>query len=318
MQAASRQSYAAARERLDEYADGAAPEELRTVADELLAVAGLLAGQVRLRRALSDPGRPGPDRGALLRDLLGDRVGEPTRELLDTLVAGRWSAPTELLDGCEQLGVQALLASAGAGSDGTASAGAGSDGTASASAGAGSDGTAGAGAGSDSAAGELAEVEDELFRFGQVVAGDPALAAAIGDRRVPVEQRATLTDELLAGGGAGEVTVRLVRVALGGAGKVGGGFGGRSVAGALTRLVELAAERRDRSVAYVTVATPLTEAAEQRLGAALSARYGRDISVKTTVDPRVLGGARVQIGADLYDGTIARRLAQARTALATG
>jgi F-type H+-transporting ATPase subunit delta len=308
MQAASRQSYAAARERLDEYADGAAPEELRTVADELLAVAGLLAGQVRLRRALSDPGRPGPDRGALLRDLLGDRVGEPTRELLDTLVAGRWSAPSELLDGCEQLGVQALLASAGAGSDGTASA----------SAGAGSDGTAGAGAGSDSAAGELAEVEDELFRFGQVVAGDPALAAAIGDRRVPVEQRATLTDELLAGGGAGEVTVRLVRVALGGAGKVGGGFGGRSVAGALTRLVELAAERRDRSVAYVTVATPLTEAAEQRLGAALSARYGRDISVKTTVDPRVLGGARVQIGADLYDGTIARRLAQARTALATG
>jgi F-type H+-transporting ATPase subunit delta len=308
MQAASRQSYAAARERLDEYADGAAPEELRTVADELLAVAGLLAGQVRLRRALSDPGRPGPDRGALLRDLLGDRVGEPTRELLDTLVAGRWSAPSELLDGCEQLGVQALLASAGAGSDGTASA----------SAGAGSDGTAGAGAGSDSAAGELAEVEDELFRFGQVVAGDPALAAAIGDRQVPVEQRATLTDELLAGGGAGEVTVRLVRVALGGAGKVGGGFGGRSVAGALTRLVELAAERRDRSVAYVTVATPLTEAAEQRLGAALSARYGRDISVKTTVDPRVLGGARVQIGADLYDGTIARRLAQARTALATG
>jgi F-type H+-transporting ATPase subunit delta len=285
MQAASRQSYAAARERLDEYADGAAPEELRTVGDELLAVAGLLAGQVRLRRALSDPGRPGPDRGALLRDLLGDRVGEPTRELLDTLVAGRWSAPSELLDGCEQLGVQALLASASAG--------------------------AGTGAGRDGAAGELAEVEDELFRFGQVVAGDPALAAAIGDRRVPVEQRATLSDELLAGAGAGEVTVRLVRVAL-------GGFGGRSVAGALTRMVELAAERRDRSVAYLTVATPLTEAAEQRLGAALSARYGRDISVKTTVDPRVLGGARVQIGADLYDGTIARRLAQARTALATG
>jgi len=284
MRAASRQSYAAALERLDRFADGAGPEQLRTVADELLAVAGLLARQARLRRALSDPARSGEDRAELLRGLLGERLAEPTRQLLDVLVAGRWSAPSELLDGCEQLGVQALLASAGAGPDGAGGAG--------------------------GAVGQLPEVEDELFRFGQLVAGNPALAAAIGDRTVPVERRAALVDALL-GGKAGEVTVGLVRVAL-------GGFGGRSVAGALTRLVELAAQRRDLSVAYLTVATPLTEQAEQRLGAALSARYGRDISVKTTVDPRVLGGARVQIGADLYDGTIARRLAQARTALATG
>lgn len=279
MQAASRQSYAAALEQLDRFADGAGPEQLRTMADELLAVAGLLARQVRLRRALSDPARSGQDRAELLRGLLRDQVAEPTRELLEALVAGRWSAPSELLDGCEQLGVQAMLASAAA--------------------------TAGGGPG-----GQLPEVEDELFRFGQLVAGDPALAAAIGDRTVPVERRASLVEDLL-GDRASELTIRLIRVAL-------GGFGGRSVAGAVTRLVELAAERRDLSVAYVTVATPLTEPAEQRLGAALSARYGRDISVKTTVDPRVLGGARVQIGADLYDGTIARRLAQARTALATG
>jgi F-type H+-transporting ATPase subunit delta len=280
MQAASRQAYATARERLDAFADGAPPEQLRTLADDLLAVAGLVAREVRLRRALSDPARAGADRARLLRGLLGDRVGEPAQELLDTLVAGRWSAASELLDGCEQLGVQALLASA-------------------------------------DRAGQLAEVEDELFRFGQVVAGNPALAAAIGDRGVPIEHRGRLVEQLLAGK-ATEVTVRLVRVALAGAGGsgTGPGFGGRSVAAGLTRLVELAAERRDRGVAYVTVATPLTGAAEQRLGAALSARYGRDISVKTTVDPRVLGGARVRIGADLYDGTIARRLAHARTALA--
>lgn len=228
-----------------------------------------------MRRALSDPARAGADRAALLRGLLGQQVSEPTRELLDTLVAGRWSAPSELLDGCEQLGVQALLASA----------------------------AGGAGAG-------LAEVEDELFRFGQVVAGDRALAAALGDRSVPAQHRATLADSLLVRR-ATEVTVQLVRAAL-------GGFGGRSIGGALTRLVELAAQRRERSVAYVTAATPLTEDEERRLGAALSARYGRGVSVKTTVDPAVLGGVRVQIGADLYDGTVARRLAQARTALAKG
>ena len=98
-------------------------------------------------------------------------------------------------------------------------------------------------------AGELGEVEDELFRFGQVVAGQPALCDALADPVAPVEQRAALARELLAGK-ARPVTVRLVEVAL-------GGFGGRSFNGALTRLVELAAERRDRQVAYVTVGGPV-------------------------------------------------------------
>jgi F-type H+-transporting ATPase subunit delta len=272
MQAASRLSYAVALDRLDELAADASPEALRTVAEELLAVAELLAREVGLRRALSDPARSGEHRAELLRGLLTGQLGDATQDLLDVLVAGRWSAASELLDGCEQLGVQALLASADRADD-------------------------------------LAEVEDELFRFGQVVAGDPRLSSTLGDRGAPAAQRATLVDALLAGK-ANDITVRAAQLAL-------GGLGGRSVEGALTRLVELAAQRRDRSVAYVTVATPLPEADEQRLGAALTARYGRDVSVKTTVDPRVLGGARVQIGADLYDGTIARRLAQARNALAS-
>jgi F-type H+-transporting ATPase subunit delta len=273
MQAASRQSYAAAAERLDAVAAGATTPQLGTVADELLAVARVLADQPRLRRALSDPTRSGEDRAALLRELLAGRIGDDTLPLLDTLVAGRWSSASELLDGCEELGVQALLAGA-------------------------------------EREGVLAEVEDELFRFSQLLAGDPELAATVGDRSVPAGRRAALTDELL-GGRATGVTVRAVRVAL-------GGFGGRSIAGALTRLVESAAARRDRAVAYVTVATPLSEAEEQRLGTALAARYGRDISLRTTVDPQVLGGVRVQVGADLYDGTVARRLAEARTALASG
>lgn len=275
MQAASRQSYAAALAALDALANGggATPEQLRRVSDELLAVARLLAGQVRLRRALSDPARPGEDRAALLRGLLGRQVGDETRALLDTLVGGRWSATSELVDGCELLAVQALLASS-------------------------------------ERAGDLAEVEDELFRFGQLVSGDRALLGALSDQSVPTARRATLVDSLLAGK-ASDQTIQAVKIAL-------GGLGGRSIAAALTRLVELAAQRRDRSVAYVTTATALSEADERRLGAVLSARYGRDISVKTTVDPEVLGGVRVQVGADLYDGTVAHRLAQARNALASG
>ena len=41
-------------------------------------------------------------------------------------------------------------------------------------------------------------------------------------------------------------------------------------------------------------------------------------AVKVSVEPSVLGGARVQVGSDLYDGTISRRLAIARQVLTSG
>jgi F-type H+-transporting ATPase subunit delta len=270
MPSASRESYLAAVERLNAYAAREKADTVVPTCDEVLAVAWLLRGQPRLRRALADPSRPSGERADLLRRLLTGKVGPTALELVTTLVDGRWSNPSELLDATERLGVEALLAAADRG-------------------------------------GDLAEVEDELFRFGQVVAGTPALAGALGDLGAPAAQRAELAHRLL-DGKAKPVTVRLVDSAL-------EGFGGRSVDGALTRLVELAAERRERQVAYVTVATPLTDDDEQRLGTKLSELYGREVSVKLTVDPEVLGGASVLIGSDLYDGTVLRRLNDTRKAL---
>lgn len=271
MQAVSRETYAAAAELLDAYAQGAEPSAVTGTGDDLLSVAGLLRQQPRLRRALSDPARTGEDRVGLLTSLLDGKVGADALRLLAQLVAGRWSAPSELLDATERLGVAALLASA-------------------------------------DRVGDLTEVEDELFRFGQVVVADPALNAALADAVAPAEQRAELARALL-DGKAKPVTIRLVGVAL-------AGFGGRSFTGALTRLVELAADRRDRQVAYVTVAAPLGDDEERRLGAKLSELYGRQVTVKQTVEPAILGGMSVQVGSDLYDGTILRRLTETRNALA--
>jgi F-type H+-transporting ATPase subunit delta len=264
-------SYVAATERLDALATGERPVPLAGIADEVLAVAELLERQARLRRALTDPARAGDDRAGLLGDLIQGKVGADAEAMLRTLVAGRWSSGGELLDATERLGIEALLASA-------------------------------------DSAGELAEVEDELFRFGQVVDGDPELAIVLGNSTVAVDQRARLARDLL-DGKARPATIRLVEVAL-------HGFGGRNFAGSLGRLVELAAERRDRQIAYVTVASPLSEEAERRLGERLSAMYGRPIDLKITVSPDVLGGVSVRIGHDLYDGTVLRRLIETRTALA--
>jgi F-type H+-transporting ATPase subunit delta len=271
MQAASRESYAAAVQALDSYARGAEPAAIATAGGEILSVADLLRREPRLRRALSDPARSGEDRAALLGGMLGDKIGADAIELVTGLVSGRWSGPSQLLDGAERLGVEALLASA-------------------------------------DRAGDLGEVEDELFRFGQVVAGDPGLSGVLSDAITPAGQRAELTRTLL-DGKANAVTIRLVEVAL-------AGFGGRSFSVALTRLVELAAGRRDRQVAYVTVASALGEDEERRLVTKLSELYGREVTVKQTVDPEVLGGMSVQVDADLYDGTIQRRLTETRNALA--
>ncbi|MCI4062396.1 F0F1 ATP synthase subunit delta [Micromonospora sp. R77] len=271
MQAASRESYKVAAERLDAYVRGAEPSAVASTADDILSVAALLRREPRLRRALSDPARSGADRAGLLGGMLRGKIGADALDLVASLVSGRWSAPSELLEATERLGVEALLASA-------------------------------------DSAGELGEVEDELFRFGQVVSGSPALSQALSDPMAPAGQRATLVDQLLAGK-ARPITGSLVGAAL-------AGFGGRSFSGALTRLVELAADRRDRQVAYVTVAAPLSDAEERRLGARLSEMYGREVSVKQTVDPEVLGGVSVRVGSDLYDGTVLRRLNETRNALA--
>lgn len=270
MQTASRESYAAAAARLAAYAEGATPEDVRTVADEVAAVARLLAAQPRLRRALSDPARPGTDRAGLLRAVLDGRVGAAALDVLGTLVEGRWSAPPELVTAAETLVADALLAAAERG-------------------------------------GELAEVEDELFRFGQIVAATPALAASLGDASVDPARRVTLVADLL-GAKARPATVKLVELAV-------HGFGGRGVESGLTRLVELAAEKQERQVAYVTVAAPLDAHAQDRLAAALRGQYGKEVSMRFTVDPSVVGGMSVQVGSDLYDGTIARRLAETRQAL---
>jgi F-type H+-transporting ATPase subunit delta len=271
MRAASRETYAAAVEKLDGLARSADPAALASVGDELLAVAGLLSREHRLRRALADPARSGDDRAALLDNILANAVTDDAREVLRVVASGRWSSAAELLDGVEILGIEALLASA-------------------------------------ERAGELGDVEDELFRFGQIVDGTPQLAAALGDVTDPIEARATLIDSLL-GGKARAASVRLAKVAL-------AGFGGRTFEAGLSRLVEMAADRRNKQVAYVTVASPLTDAEEQRCSQRLSALYGREVSLLVTVDPSVLGGMSVLVGSDLYDGTVLRRLTDNRHALA--
>lgn len=92
---------------------------------------------------------------------------------------------------------------------------------------------------------------------------------------------------------------------------------GRSLEAGLESLSKLAAERRDRMVAVVTSAVPLSDPQKQRLGAALAKLYGRQMHLNLDVDPEVLGGIRVLVGDEVINGSIADRIEDAGRRMAS-
>ena len=73
------------------------------------------------------------------------------------------------------------------------------------------------------------------------------------------------------------------------------------------RLVKLDIERRS---ARVESAVPASEALQQSVKANLAARYGRGLSVTFAVNPALIGGLRVKVGSDVFDGSVKARLAE--------
>ncbi|MEW2401395.1 F0F1 ATP synthase subunit delta [Streptomyces sp. NPDC046862] len=158
-------------------------------------------------------------------------------------------------------------------------------------------------------AGALDDVEDELFRFGRIVSSNTELRSALTDRAASVPAKSELLSSLL-GGRANVATERLVT-------RLVTAPRGRSLEAGLESLSELAAERRDRLVATVTSAVPLSDRQKQRLGAALAKLYGRRMHLNIDVDPEVVGGIRVQVGDEVINGSIADRLEDAGRRMAS-
>jgi len=155
--------------------------------------------------------------------------------------------------------------------------------------------------------GSLEDVEDELFRFARVLDSEMRLRELLVDEAQPAASRVELLDGLVSGK-VKPVTHELLRQAV-------RMPRGRSLDVVANELAELAADRRERSVARVTAAAPLTAAQEKRLAGALARIYGRAVSVQVELDPEQLGGLVIRVGDEVIDGSIATRLAQARQEL---
>jgi F-type H+-transporting ATPase subunit delta len=79
----------------------------------------------------------------------------------------------------------------------------------------------------------------------------------------------------------------------------------RGILGALKRLVRLELERRH---VVVESAAPLDAAEQQRVVSGLAAKYGSDLTFEYRVTPELLGGLKVRVGNDVFDGSVKGRL----------
>jgi len=152
-------------------------------------------------------------------------------------------------------------------------------------------------------------IEDELFTFGTAVSSNPELELAVSSKLGSAESKATLVRDLL-GAKASKQTIAILEHLV-------QQPRDRRIGTLLKDAASAVADERGFSIATVTTAAALSAAQVTRLTAALGASYGREIHINHIVDPTIVGGMRVQIGDDVIDGTIARRLTDLRLQLAS-
>jgi F-type H+-transporting ATPase subunit delta len=157
------------------------------------------------------------------------------------------------------------------------------------------------------AEGALAKVEDELYQFANAVDANAQLREAITNRSLPVENRTELVRDVL-GDRVHPVTLSLVSFLI-------EADRARDLTKIAQAVVAIAAQERQHEVAEVRSAVPLSEAQRERLTQALSHATGRQVEVKVVVDPTVVGGVVARVGDEVFDGSVASRLVDAKQIL---
>lgn len=226
---------------------------------EILDVVELLDGNRTLRSALADASTPASQRRALAEQLLTAKVGSSSAAVIGAAVEQNWSQSADLIASLELLGREALFKSA-------------------------------------REQGQLETVEDELFRLGRIVAGNPSLEQALSDRARSIADKRTLLAKVLYG------KVTSITQALGI--QAVGRLNGEQPADAFDALSNAAASLRDQQVAQVRAVAELTKQQRDTLIADLTKLYDKSVTLHVDVVPDLVGGLVVKVGDELIDGSI--------------
>jgi F-type H+-transporting ATPase subunit delta len=149
--------------------------------------------------------------------------------------------------------------------------------------------------------GKVSAVEGDLESLGAAISGSDDLAALIRNPQVSREAAAGALDGIAGLLKLSPLTKNFLGVLA----------ANRRLA-ALPEIVRafasIAAVTRGEVTAEVTSAHPLSATQLKALGAKLKAREGKEVKVKASVDPALLGGLVVRIGSQQIDSSIRTRL----------
>jgi F-type H+-transporting ATPase subunit delta len=160
---------------------------------------------------------------------------------------------------------------------------------------------------------ELAEKQGQVDEWIRRIAAvrellsDPEIASVLTNPTIATEQRFALIDDTphLLDPEATNLAKLLIE-----SNRV------RDVAEIQEEFQRLADEAAGRVRATVTTAVELAPKDRDRVEDELSRRLGKEIRMRVVVDPRILGGLKLQYGDRLVDASVATRLQQLRRRLA--
>ena len=154
---------------------------------------------------------------------------------------------------------------------------------------------------------DLDVVEDQFFELSRTVADNFELRKALVGPGTATAKSALLTELLSKKASASTTRLAVALIS---------GLRGRSIEAAFADYLFGLANRRNRLIALVRVASHITDAQKTRLAAAIEKQVGQPISINIQVDSSILGGVSVKFADELVDGSISNRLASAGRALA--
>uniref|UniRef100_UPI004049ABF2 ATP synthase F1 subunit delta n=1 Tax=Candidatus Planktophila sp. TaxID=2175601 RepID=UPI004049ABF2 len=156
-------------------------------------------------------------------------------------------------------------------------------------------------------AGELDRVEDELFETSRVIAENFELRKALVGTGNTDAKSALIAEVLSKKASASTIKLAVALISH---------LRGRSIEAGFNDYLFGLANRRNRLIANVRVATAISDSQKTRLASAIESLVGQPIRVNIQVDPSIIGGASVKFADELVDGSVSNRLAGAGRALA--
>jgi F-type H+-transporting ATPase subunit delta len=152
--------------------------------------------------------------------------------------------------------------------------------------------------------GELDRVEEEIFVVFNAITNSSELRKAF--KSDAVQAKSKLAQEILKN--ASSSTSKLLS-------NMVNSWRGRSIEATFADYQWALAARRNRVIALVKVAAPLTQDQQTRLTTALTSKVGQPVRINIEIDPHVIGGVSVKFADEIVDGSISNRLAGAARAL---